>query len=155
MRIWKISADSAPLELLALADPGSARVSEYVRTGIIFAGNLAEATIAVAVLERRENEIELMNLAIAVPYQGRGFGKQMLTHIIDFSASIGGERIVVGTGNSSLDQLSFHQKNGFRVIGVVPNFFRNDSPVHENGIRCLDLVRLSRTLQTGAADSSN
>ena len=51
--------------------------------------------------------------------------------------------MTVGTGNSSLRQLSFYQKAGFRISGIIPDYFiGDDPPVFENGIRCIDMIRL-------------
>ena len=56
--------------------------------------------------------------------------------------------VEVGTGNSSLDALAFYQRAGFRIVGVIPDFFVDNypEPIVENGIRCIDMVRLRLTL---------
>lgn len=55
------------------------------------------------------------------------------------------EELMIGTGNSSINQLALYQKCGFRVIGVERDFFINnyDEPIFENGIQCVDMIRLS------------
>lgn len=55
---------------------------------------------------------------------------------------------IVGTGNSSLDQLAFYQKGGFRICGVDRDFFvqNYDQQIVENAIQCLDMIRLSMEL---------
>jgi hypothetical protein len=49
----------------------------------------------------------------------------------------------VGTGNSSLSQLALYQKCGFRIREIESGFFESyPEPIVENGIRCIDMVRL-------------
>ena len=56
--------------------------------------------------------------------------------------------IEVGTGNSSIGQLSLYQKCHFRIIGVDINFFTKHytKEIFENGIQCIDMIRLSQEL---------
>lgn len=146
MKIVQGSPDRAPLNLLTLADPSPERIQSYLKGSTVFLGEDAGTIIAVAVLQRKDHEIELMNIAVAEQYQGRGFGQQMLTHVRAFAESRGATRLNVGTGNSSIRQLEFYQKCGFRITGVITDFFRTDSPpIIENDIRCLDMILLSLT----------
>ncbi|RIO99278.1 GNAT family N-acetyltransferase, partial [Staphylococcus gallinarum] len=52
------------------------------------------------------------------------------------------------TGNSSIGQLAFYQKAGFRIVAVEMNYFVNnyEDPIYENGILCRDLIRLVKKL---------
>lgn len=90
-----------------------------------------------------------MNIAIAEAYQGQGIGKQVLVEVIAIAKNRGAKTLEVGTGNSSLDQLAFYQKAGFRVIGVERDFFVRNYPeeIIENGIRCQDMIRLAVDLK--------
>nr|MBP6562703.1 hypothetical protein [Neisseriaceae bacterium] len=55
--------------------------------------------------------------------------------------------VFVGTANSSLNQLGFYQKAGFRLSHIVPNYFIDHypDPIIENGLRALDMVYLKHT----------
>ncbi|MCA9766887.1 MAG: hypothetical protein KC455_10775 [Carnobacterium sp.] len=54
----------------------------------------------------------------------------------------------LGTGNSSIGQLALYQKYHFRIIGIDTNFFTKyyTSNIFENGIQCMDMIRLSQDL---------
>lgn len=57
---------------------------------------------------------------------------------------MGFETVEIGTGNSSIDQLAFYQKCGFRIAAIDPDFFirHYPEPIFENGIQCRDMIRL-------------
>jgi ribosomal protein S18 acetylase RimI-like enzyme len=147
--------DKPPYELLLLADPDRAAVERYVAKGARFEARTGRDTVGVAILLPLDHETsELMNISVSPAYQGTGLGKQLLRHCINAASEAGYERITVGTGNSSLGQLAFYQKAGFRIIGIVPNHFVENyaEPIIENGIHCQDMVPLSLefTRQCGA-----
>jgi len=55
----------------------------------------------------------------------------------------GAKALEVGTGNSSLSQLVLYQKCGFRLHSIESDFFDSyPEPIFENGILCIDMVRL-------------
>lgn len=144
MRIRIVSPESAPLDLLLSADPSIDSVREYLQVGTVFLGDEDGHAIAVAVLELKDNEAELKNIAVAEGRLGIGLGRQLLTFVLAYAAEMKMDRVVVGTGNSSLRELAFYQRNGFRVVGVIEDFFADYAPpIIENGIRCRDMIRLA------------
>jgi ribosomal protein S18 acetylase RimI-like enzyme len=149
MKIRIAASESAPLALLLIADPSIKKVRDYLRTGTLFIGEENGAVVAVAVLDLSAPEVELKNIAIMENRQGCGLGRRMLSHVLAYAAKSGASRVVVGTGNSSLRELAFYQKNGFRVVGVIPGYFDDHYPTMiENGIACRDMIRLA--IDTGA-----
>ncbi len=51
------------------------------------------------------------------------------------------QSVLVGTANSSIDNISFYQKCGFRMDSIRRDFFTYcPSPVYENGIRTIDMI---------------
>jgi hypothetical protein len=62
---------------------------------------------------------------------------------------MGTTKVVVGTGNSSLDALAFYQKLGFRMEAIDRDHFVRTYPlpIVENGIFCRDMVRLGLSME--------
>jgi ribosomal protein S18 acetylase RimI-like enzyme len=138
-----------PWELLLLADPSRHQVEAYLADGICCVASLAGTIIGEFVLvPLGPRRFELMNIAITESCQGRGLGKRLVREAIAEAKRLGAETLELGTGNSSLQQLALYQKCGFRIVGVRPDFFRDHyaDEIYENGIRCLDMIRLSLTL---------
>ncbi|EPY04886.1 GCN5-like N-acetyltransferase [Paenibacillus alvei TS-15] len=134
-----------PLDLLLLADPEEAAVNQYLDRSIGYTLNVNGDTIgAVLLLPTRPHTLELVNVAVAEEWQGKGYGKKLVQHAIQCARELGYQVLEVGTGNSSLSQLGLYQKCGFRICGIDTDFFviHYDEPIEENGIPCVDMIRL-------------
>ncbi|MEO0509412.1 MAG: GNAT family N-acetyltransferase [Verrucomicrobiota bacterium] len=151
MKIEEIDIDDGRLamDLLQLADPSEDSIREYLPKSRIYLESIEQDTIAIAAVREKENEAELMNLAVQKNFQKKGIGSQMLKYIKESVLAEGIDLLTVGTGNSSLKQLSFYQRNGFRISDIRKNHFKDYHPhIYENGIRCIDMIVLSAHLQT-------
>jgi len=138
-----------PWELLLDADPFVDRIRSYLASSVCIGMFDGDLIVGVIVLSSPDlASVEIMNIAIAPAVRGRGYGKQLIEECIRRARAQGVTQIKVGTGNSSLDQLAFYQKCGFRITGVDCDFFLDNYPesIEENGILCRDLVRLTMEL---------
>ena len=94
-------------------------------------------------------EIELKAVAVAPESHNRGIGKQMLALAIPDLNARGYDRIVLGTGNSSIGQIAFYQKAGFRMWKIERDFFSPEKGypegLEENGIPLRDMIWFERT----------
>jgi len=149
VRMLRPYPEELPWEMLLDADPSRTRVAGYLSDELTRVAKLGDAVIGIYALRREDaTHFELMNIAVADAYQGTGLGRRLLGHAIGLAESKGARFIDVGTGNSSFDALRFYQRNGFRVVGVVPDYFTDhyDEPIVEYGIRCADMIRLRLVL---------
>lgn len=139
--------DDAPFNLLLLADPSRELVLDYLNTGECFIYKEGPETLGCYVLkEINIDKVELVNIAVSENKQGLGIGKKLLLHAFNYAKNSGYKEIVVGTGNSSIGQIAFYQKAGFRMFEIDIGYFeRNYSEkIYENGILCRDMVRFSK-----------
>lgn len=141
--------EAPPYDLLLLADPSRELVDYYLKDSSCFVLEKEEKIIGVAVLLERENQkAEIMNIAVSEEFQGRGLGKKIILEIIDYARSQGVVELMIGTGNSSIHQLALYQKCGFRMSSIERDFFIKNypEPITENGIPCVDMIRLTQKL---------
>ncbi|MDT4036874.1 GNAT family N-acetyltransferase, partial [Staphylococcus hominis] len=68
--------------------------------------------------EINKNRVELLDIAVRENKQGLGIGKKMLSHLFNYVKKNGYTEIIVGTGNSSIGQIAFYQKAGFRMFEI-------------------------------------
>ena len=135
-----------PMSLLLLADPSEEQVMSYALKGECYIAVEAGEVVGVYVLlQKDEHTAEIMNVAVAEPRQGKGLGKKLILHALEVAKSLGVKKVEIGTGNSSIGQLALYQKCGFRISGIIENYFIDNypEPIFENGIQCRDMVRLT------------
>ncbi|QNG59063.1 GNAT family N-acetyltransferase [Bacillus sp. PAMC26568] len=136
----------APMDLLLEADPFEEKIGKYIKTSDIYIAELNNTAAAVMVLTPISiNSMELMNLAVDTGARGKGIAKKLIAYAEKVCAAQKMDTLVVGTGNSSLDQLALYQKCGFRMKEILEDFFikHYNEPIFENGIQCRDMVRLN------------
>lgn len=141
--------EKVPMELLLLADPSRSIVEYYIAKGDCFIAVSKEKIIGVYVLlPTRPKTVEIVNVAVAENHQGKGIGKLLVSHAIRIAKTQGYKTIEIGTGNSSIGQLVLYQKCGFRIVSVDQNYFikHYSEEIYENGIQCIDMIRLSKEL---------
>lgn len=137
------------MNLLLLADPSEKLVREYLQRGYLF--GLFDEDVACGVIHldsQDEGSIEIKNVAVAEPMQGRGLGTMLLRHAIAFCRQKGYKKAIIGTGNSGMVTLYLYQKVGFRIVSIRRDFFvlHYDEPIFENGIQCRDMLMLEMLL---------
>lgn len=140
----------AYLPLLLLADPSEAMVRRYLTEGELFSWLTSEGE-TVGVLHLTETEpdvVEIRNIAVREQYQGKGHGRALLDSILKSLPERGVKKVIVRTGNSSIGNLAFYQKMGFRMMEIDHDYFvrEYDHPIYEDGIPCRDQILLARTL---------
>jgi ribosomal protein S18 acetylase RimI-like enzyme len=143
--------ETPPIQLLLLADPSLPIIEDYLNRGMCFvAENQKNMFIGVFVLlPTRPHTVELVNISVSEDYQGKGVGKLLIRHASRVARENFFKVLEVGTGNSSIDQIAFYQKCGFRLTGVELDFFvkHYDEPIYENGIQCRDMVRFTLDIE--------
>ena len=133
------------LDLLLLADPSVELVQQYLAEGHLFVFyERGEACGVGHLIPQTTTIMEVKNMAVKEEAQGRGYGKRLLQYALDFCQRQGYEKVRVGTGNSSINNLAFYQKAGFRFLSIRRNFFTEhyDEPIFEHGIHCRDMILL-------------
>ena len=141
--------ESPPMNLLLMADPSEEVVKGYLDRGCTYVMEDNNQVIgAYVLLPTRPKTMELVNIAIAEEFEGKGIGKKLVNDAIRQAKDKGYITLEVGTGNSSISQLAFYQKCGFRITGVDKDFFTKhyNEKIIENGIHCIDMIRLTLEL---------
>jgi ribosomal protein S18 acetylase RimI-like enzyme len=133
--------------LLLSADPDEKAILSYLSGSVVLVYRDNDIFVSIAVISVVAGVFELKNIAVLKKYQGKGIAKSMINKSKQIAKELGAKAIEVGTGNSSLSQLALYQKCGFRMYSIESNFFDSyPEPIIENGILCIDMVRLRAEL---------
>ncbi len=108
--------------------------------------------VGAASVRWRGDPCEIMELAIAPRRQGQGLGKQLVRWLLDEARRREKGVMLVGTANSSIANIAFYQKCGFRMDTVRQDYFRYyREPHYENGIQIRDMLVFRYDLEAKAS----
>lgn len=148
MKLIPVSTEnrSAYLNLLLLADESEEIINEYIHEGEMFAIEYENKIVGVALFTFPiELVVELKNIAIDPNYRGKGIGKLVLNDACTIYQNRGYSKMIVGTANSSIENIAFYQKAGFRMSEIKKDFFKKyPKPIYENGIQALDMIMFEK-----------
>lgn len=144
MKIERVSVDKKRfLELLLLADEQENMIDRYLERGDMFALYDNDGLKSICVVTCEEDATcELKNIATREIHQGKGYGKHLLTYIMEHYRGQC-KTMYVGTGDHSR-AVTFYEHLGFKISHRLPNFFIDyyDQPIYEDGKQLIDMIYL-------------
>lgn len=145
LRIDEVPPSEAPMDLLLLADPSEDAIKEYLNQSRCFVAYANDVVVGSCVLKPiAGGMVELMNIAVSPSNQQSGIGTRLLRTVIDKVRKSGAKGLEVGTGTFGY-QLTFYQRQGFRVDRIDKDFFLKNypEPIVEDGVQHKDMLRLT------------
>ena len=134
------------LDLLLLADEQEDMIDRYLERGVMYVLEDDGVKAECVVTDEGDGILELKNIAVEPAFQGKGYGKTLVDHII---RTYKGQYTVlqVGTGDSP-STIPFYESCGFYRHHLVKNFFIDhyDHPIYECGVQLVDMVYLQRKI---------
>jgi ribosomal protein S18 acetylase RimI-like enzyme len=134
------------LQILADAEEGEERIRATLLDPncSVYVSRLDGQLAGAAVVRWEEDESgEIVYIAMAPDVRGRGYGKQLISVLQEELRQRGGRALLVGTANSSLANIAFYQKCGFRMFEVKCDYFAYiQPPITEDGIQLRDMLVL-------------
>jgi ribosomal protein S18 acetylase RimI-like enzyme len=144
------------LPLLRDAEEGDARIIAALGDPAVVAyvvrsdGN----DLAAAAVRWAGCDSEIVYLATHETVRGQGYGAALMRGLIEEAGARGVEALYVGSANSSLRNIAFYQKRGFRMVSVREDFFDYlPAPLYENGIRMRDMLMLRLIVAEGQQEA--
>lgn len=148
MNIKQITTNKkAFMDLLLLADEQEDMIDKYLERGDMFALYDDDLKAICVVTDEGEGEFELQNLATYEQYQGKGYGKQLVSFVVDYYKEQG-TTMLVGTADVPWI-LGFYESCGFVPAYRLENFFTEhyDEPMFDGEIQLKDKVFLTMDLK--------
>ena len=134
------------LRLLLLADEQEDMIDRYLERGVMYVLEDDGVKAACVVTDEGNGILELKNIAVASDFQRKGYGRALVTFLIQTYRGQY-QLLQVGTGDSP-STIPFYESCGFRRHHLVKNFFVDhyDHPIYECGVQLVDMVYLQREL---------
>ncbi|MFC0562466.1 GNAT family N-acetyltransferase [Halalkalibacter alkalisediminis] len=136
------------IHYLLLADDSTEVIKDYMNEGDMFAIFFKEKLVGTVLFTFLSKEtVELKNIALEKAYRGRGLGKATIEEGLNLYKKKQYQKMVVGTANSSIDNIAFYQKVGFRMDYIKKDFFHQyPNEIYENGIKAQDMIMFIKDL---------
>jgi GNAT superfamily N-acetyltransferase len=129
--------------LLLLAEPSirALRWSLENLSDTVYRLDVDDALVGAATVRWDDEPSEIVELAVAAESQGKGHGRAFVEWMLEEGRRRRKKAMIVGTRNSSIGNLAFYQKCGFRMDHVRADYFwYYGGGEVENGIPVRDLV---------------
>ncbi len=139
------------LPILSDAEEGEERIHATLLdpTCTTYASWLDGQLAGAAVVRWEEDEpSEIVYIAVAPDLRGRGYGKQIIHVLQEELRRRRGHSLLVGTANSTFENIAFYQKCGFRIFEIKRDYFAYiQPPIAEHGIMLRDMLVLRYDLE--------
>lgn len=149
IKIENVKVKDVPIGLLLVADPSIDAINKYINKSKVIVVKIENDIVGVIAFLEKENSVyEIMNLAVDEGYRRRGFAKKLIIKAEEYIKSVGGIRVLIGTGNSSINQINLYKKMGFTITETKKDFFIENykEEIYENNIQCRDMIMLEKLL---------
>ena len=80
--------------------------------------------VGYSMLSHAVDEAHLLNLCVDPAWQGHGLGRMMLEHAIQWAQQMGVDCMFLEVRPSNKAGISLYRKQGFRVVGERPDYYR-------------------------------
>lgn len=139
------------IPLLHDADEDDARTAKVLadKANTAYAAYSENECVGAAVMHWQPDESEILYIAVRSQDRGKGYGTALISELLKLAQQQSTGAVIVGTANSSLDNIRFYQKCGFRMDSIRKDFFSYfATPVYEDGILIQDMLMLRYALTT-------
>lgn len=132
-------------ELLTISDPNIDLVQDYLNNGKLFGYFINDEPVSFIAVEVIDGEVEIKNLLTLPEHRGYGFAKALIKFIEETYNNY--DTFVVGTANSSMENITFYTRLGYVYSHRIENFFVDYYPeeIIENGMQATDLMYFKKS----------
>jgi ribosomal protein S18 acetylase RimI-like enzyme len=149
IRLEQVTMSASVCEMLVSLLHDADEDDERIRAKLLdvhyttYAAYGGEQLVGAVTMRWDEDASEIEYIAVDSACRGRGYGKAMIARILMLAQRRGVHAVLVGTANSSLENIAFYQKCGFRMDHVRRDYFAYiQPPIIQNGIVMRDMLVL-------------
>ena len=126
--------------LLTESDPSINLVRDYLEHGTLYGYYINNEPVSFIAIEIINGEVEIKNILTLVEYRGQGYAKALIKFIESTYNTY--DTFLIGTANSSFENITFYTRLGYIYSHRIENFFLDYYPkeIIENGMQATDLM---------------
>lgn len=154
--VWPLPAPL--MELLLDADPDERQVAEHLAHGELYvARNRGLLAGAIVIRRTADDTWEIMNCSVSPEHRRQGCGTALVLHALNIIRDKGARYAELGTSDTSPGPMALYESCGFRTAGVIKNHFTDNypEPVWDNGVQCIDMIRMRADLAPFCSEGIN
>jgi ribosomal protein S18 acetylase RimI-like enzyme len=139
------------LNLLLIGDEDEKMVKSYINEGTLFTIVYKKKEIGVVqcLIDEKKATVEVKNIGLKEAYRGKGIGSKVIKKLEALYERNHYSKMIVGTADSSFENIAFYKKAGFYEAGVKKNFFlQYVPPIYENGLQAIDMIMFEKILKS-------
>lgn len=126
--------------LLTESDPNINLVRDYLEHGTLYGYYINNEPVSFIAIEIINDEVEIKNILTLVEYRGQCYAKALIKFIESTYNTY--DTFLIGTANSSFENITFYTRLGYIYSHRIENFFLDYYPkeIIENGMQATDLM---------------
>jgi ribosomal-protein-alanine N-acetyltransferase len=97
----------------------------YSRTWVLTDDDTDTDVLGYVVFWALDDAVEVLNLAVDLPYRGLGFAKGIMQQVIREALRVKALRLILDVRKSNLPAVGLYQKSGLSIIQVRKGFYSN------------------------------
>ncbi|MCR1961223.1 N-acetyltransferase [Thomasclavelia cocleata] len=131
--------------LLTESDPNINLVRDYLEHGTLYGYYINNEPVSFIAVEIINGEVEIKNILTLVEYRRHGYAKALIKFIESTYNTY--DTFLIGTANSSFENITFYTRLGYIYSHRIENFFLDYYPkeIIENGIQATDLIYFKKS----------
>ncbi len=127
-------------QLLTESDPNINLVRDYLKHGTLYGYFVNNEPVSFLAVEIIDGNVEIKNILTLLEHRNHGYAKALIKYVEEKYSSY--PCILIGTANSSLENITFYTRLGYRYSHRIENFFIDYYPkeIIENDMQATDLL---------------
>lgn len=91
----------------------------------VFALRTGEGIVAYAAVYHAAGELEILNIAVRPALRRTGYGRRLLSLLLQVSVKMGITRAVLEVRTGNMPAIGLYESLGFRRVGVRPHYYKD------------------------------
>lgn len=99
--------------------------NDCIKAGYLcFIGEIDDEIIAYSALSYGAGESHILNISVAKPHQGKGFGRQLIQFMMQQAKDKQADMVLLEVRGSNKNAIALYESQGFNEIGIRKSYYK-------------------------------